>query len=43
MIDGKELVPHDPLFFVQDILHPNDLGMVCYAKHLAQEIKKHLA
>ncbi len=42
VIPGMELVPHDPTFFVADVLHPNDMGHLWYGEQLAKEIRKHL-
>ncbi len=40
VIDGLDLVPHHPDFYVEDVLHPNDLGFTLYAKNLFAEIMK---
>ena len=42
VIDGYDFVPHDPAFFYDLRLHPNDEGFAHYAEHLCEEIKKHL-
>jgi hypothetical protein len=34
VIDGMDLVPHNSQYFVQDVLHPNALGFIEYAKNL---------
>ena len=42
VIDGFDLVPHDPKCFIKDVLHPNDLGFRHYANNLYAEIKKYI-
>lgn len=42
LICGDTLVPHTPDFFVEDCLHPNDLGFCLYGENLCEEIRKHL-
>ena len=42
VIDGMKLMPHDPTFFMPDVLHPNDIGMLWYGEQLAREIQKSL-
>ena len=42
VIDGYDFVPHDPAFFYDLRLHPNDEGFAHYAEHLYAEIKKYL-
>ena len=39
VIDGKDLVPHSPVYFI-DGLHPNDAGYAIYAKNLIAELDK---
>jgi len=39
VIDGMKLVPHDPKYFAQDILHPNDSGFCQYANNLYAMLK----
>ncbi len=39
VVDGDKLVPHDPKFFMQDVLHPNDDGFKHYAQNLCKIIK----
>lgn len=39
MVDGFELVPHLPEYFL-DNLHPNQLGTEVYARNLVSEIEK---
>lgn len=39
VVDGDKLVPHDPKFFMQDVLHPNDEGFKHYAQNLCRIIK----
>ena len=34
LIDGFTLVPHDPAFFADERLHPNDLGFMIYTERL---------
>lgn len=42
VISGYDLVEHDPAFFFDDRLHPNDEGFAQYAENLYCEIKKHI-
>lgn len=42
VIDGMGLLPHEPAYFMPDVLHPNDEGHALYGKNLAAEIKKYL-
>lgn len=42
MIDGYDFVPHDPSYFADLRVHPNDEGFAHYATHLYEEIKKYL-
>jgi len=42
LIHGDELVPHDPKFFSDGYLHPNDAGFRFYADNLIAELKKRL-
>ena len=42
VIDGFNLVPHDPNCFGDLRLHPNDKGFEHYFKNLYSEIKKHI-
>lgn len=42
VIEGENLVPHHPDFFMPDLLHPNALGFTQYAKNLLTELKKYL-
>ncbi len=42
VIEGLNLVPHHPDFYVPDMLHPNALGFTQYAKNVLAELKKHL-
>lgn len=39
VIEGIDLVPHHPDFYVEDVLHPNALGFTQYAKNLLAEIR----
>lgn len=39
VIDGLKLVPPCKEFFVEDVLHPNDLGFLIYAEGLMRELK----
>ncbi len=41
-LNGYDFVPHDPAFFLPDMLHPNDFGFFHYAANLYAEMKKHL-
>ncbi|MBQ8895027.1 MAG: SGNH/GDSL hydrolase family protein [Clostridia bacterium] len=42
VIEGMDLVPHDPAYFVADQLHPNEEGMKIYAEKLAEKMQKQL-
>jgi len=42
VIDGYDFVPHDPSYFWDLRLHPNDAGFEHYANNLYEEIKKYL-
>ena len=42
VIHGIDLVPHDPCYFGDKRLHPNDEGFAHYFKNLWAEIQKHL-
>ncbi len=42
VIDGYTLVPHDPAFFADERLHPNDLGFMIYTERLCAELDKYL-
>ncbi len=42
VIDGYDFVPHDPAYFGDLRVHPNDKGFAHYAKNLYAEIKKYL-
>lgn len=39
-VDGLELVPHSPEYFIPDVLHPNDTGFKFYAENLIKKIKE---
>ncbi|MCP3965022.1 MAG: SGNH/GDSL hydrolase family protein [Lentisphaerae bacterium] len=39
VIEGTDLVPDDPAFFVDDV-HPNDLGMSSYADNLQKQLEQ---
>lgn len=41
-IDGYELVPHNPFYFNDGFLHPNDLGFSLYAENLIKKILPHI-
>lgn len=41
-IDGLELVPHDPIFFADQTLHPNALGFGIYAENLIRKLQKYM-
>lgn len=40
VVEGIHLVPHCLDFYVEDGLHPNELGFTQYAKNLLSEMKK---
>ena len=40
VIDGFLLVPHLQEYFLNDVVHPNTLGMITYADNLMNEIKR---
>jgi len=42
VIDGYDFVPHDPAYFGDLRVHPNDKGFARYAENLYEEIKKYL-
>ena len=42
VIDGWNFVPHDPDYFADKTLHPNDAGFAFYADALYNELKKFL-
>ena len=42
LIDGYKLVPHDPAFFADERLHPNDLGFMIYTERLCAELDAHI-
>ena len=42
LIDGYDLVPHDPAFFGDARLHPNSLGFMVYSERLIAHLDKHL-
>ncbi len=42
VIDGYKLVPHDPDFFADARLHPNDIGFMVYNERLCAELDKYL-
>ncbi len=42
VIEGIDLVPHDPEYFGDFRLHPNEKGFEEYFKNLYKEIKKHI-
>lgn len=39
VVEGFDFVPHDPSFFADGYLHPNDAGFACYANQLIPFIK----
>ena len=41
-IDCIDCIPHDPQYYVADVLHPNDAGFYHYAAGLYAEIKKRI-
>ena len=42
VIDGYDFVPHDPAYFSDLRVHPNDKGFAHYVKNLYAEIKKYV-
>ncbi len=42
VIDGYNLMPHNPKFFFDEYLHPNELGFTLYAQNLIKEIRKYI-
>ena len=42
VIHGYEFIPHDPVYFGDLYLHPNDDGFCSYAKQACAEIAKHI-
>ena len=42
VLEGYGFVPHDPAFFYDLRLHPNDEGFAHYAENLYAQIKKYL-
>lgn len=42
VIDAKDFVPHLHEFFMDEVLHPNALGMSQYARHLTEAMQKHI-
>lgn len=42
VIDGQELVPHDPCYYADGRLHPNDAGFEHYFQNLWQIVQTHL-
>ena len=42
LIEGDGLVPHEPRFFLDGYLHPNDEGFRCYSDNLIAKIKETL-
>lgn len=43
VIDGFELVPHEPKWFADEILHPNDEGFRLYAENLEKKLREFMA
>ena len=41
-INGYDFVPHDPEYFSDKFLHPNDEGFKHYAENLLREIKQYI-
>ena len=41
-IDGLELVPPTPAFFLDDLLHPNDNGFALYAENLIERLLEYI-
>lgn len=40
VVDGLKLVPHDPVFYADEYLHPNDLGFAFYTQNLVKYMLK---
>lgn len=38
-VDGRTLVDHDPCFFTDEYLHPNDIGFGQYASRLEKQLR----
>lgn len=43
VIDGMSLTPHEPSFFADERVHPNDLGFRFYAQNLYNNIHKYIS
>ena len=43
VLDGWELIPHDPEYFADRFLHPNEKGMDAYAENLYEKIREELS
>ena len=41
-VDGLTLVPPCPVFYADEVLHPNALGFGIYAENLIKEMQKHV-
>ncbi len=42
VVDGLTLVPHDPQYYADERLHPNEKGFMLYTLNLIKEIKKYM-
>jgi lysophospholipase L1-like esterase len=40
VIDADDMVPHFADYYMEDMVHPNALGMELYGQNLAKAIKK---
>ena len=39
-VNAYNIIPHFPEYYMEDLLHPNSLGMAVYGYHLAKAIKE---
>jgi lysophospholipase L1-like esterase len=39
-VNAYNIIPHFPEYYMEDLLHPNSLGMAVYGYHLAKKIKE---
>lgn len=42
LLDGFHYVPHEPKYFWDEYLHPNDAGFRCYMDGLWEDLKKYI-
>ena len=40
VVSGYDLIPHEPKYFGDDLIHPNQLGMETYGNNLTKAIKE---